>query len=176
MPQSHPFHTVGRRRVEAEFTGAEVTSNGGALLLAEADRRMGLTRAAAKAMGDDRRRRSRGPLHAGHRAPARPRPGAGPRGPQRPRCAEARPAACGKLRFPQAAAGRDAELAIPSTLCRFERKSGPAAAAALHEVLFEQFVKANRRFVIGKLCFPQAHPKPPKRIVLDFDATDVTLH
>ena len=46
------------RRVEAEFTGAEVTSNGGAMLLAEADRRMGLTQAAAEAMGDDRRRRS----------------------------------------------------------------------------------------------------------------------
>ena len=47
-----------RRLVEAEFTGAEVTSNGGAPLLAEADRRLGLTEAAARAMGDDRRRKS----------------------------------------------------------------------------------------------------------------------
>ena len=29
--------------MEAEFTGAEVTDNGGAMLLAEADRRLGLT-------------------------------------------------------------------------------------------------------------------------------------
>ena len=38
----------------------------------------------------------------------------------------------------------------------------PTEAMALHEVLFEQFVKA--------------HPRPPKRIVLDFDATDIPLH
>ncbi len=130
---------------------------------------MGLTRAAAKAMGDDRRRRSvvhstlaivRQRVHAlalghedlnDHGALRRDPP-------------------------TQAAAGRDGALASPSTLCRFERKSDPAEAMALHEVLFEQFVKANRRFVIGKLRFPQAHPKPPKRVVLDFDATDITLH
>ncbi len=52
------FSRSKRRAVEAEFTGAEVTSNGGAMLLAEADRRMGLTQAAADAIGDDRRRRS----------------------------------------------------------------------------------------------------------------------
>lgn len=52
------FSPSKRRRVEAEFTGAEVTANGGAALLAEADRRLGLTRAVAAAMGDDRRRGS----------------------------------------------------------------------------------------------------------------------
>ena len=35
------FSRSKRRHVEAEFTGAEVTGNGGAMLLAEADRRMG---------------------------------------------------------------------------------------------------------------------------------------
>ena len=52
------FTSSKRRRAEAEFTGAEVTSSGGAPLLAEADRRLGLTVAAARAMGDDRRRKS----------------------------------------------------------------------------------------------------------------------
>ena len=52
------FTSSKRRRGEAEFTGAEVTSNGGAPLLAEADRRLGLTDAVAWAMGDDRRRGS----------------------------------------------------------------------------------------------------------------------
>ncbi|MDD9963903.1 MAG: hypothetical protein OXU70_17645 [Gammaproteobacteria bacterium] len=37
------FSRSKKRAVEAEFTGAEVTANGGAMLLAEADRRMGLT-------------------------------------------------------------------------------------------------------------------------------------
>ena len=143
------------RRVEAEFTGAEVTSNGGAMLLAEADRRMGLTRAAADAIGDDRRRRS--VVHSalgilrqriyglilGHEDLNDHK----------------------RLRLDpalQAAAMRDGEMASPSTLCRFERRSSPAEAMALHEVLLEQFVAA--------------HPVPPGRIVLDFDATDVELH
>ena len=52
------FSRSKSRAEEAEFTGAEVSSNGGAMLLAEADRRMGLTQAAAEAIGDDRRRRS----------------------------------------------------------------------------------------------------------------------
>ncbi|MCZ0941516.1 MAG: transposase, partial [Gammaproteobacteria bacterium] len=52
------FSRSKNRVVEAEFTGAEVTSNGGAMLLAEVDRRLGLTQAAADAIGDDRRPRS----------------------------------------------------------------------------------------------------------------------
>ena len=56
---------------------------------------------------------------------------------------------------------RDGAMASPSNLCRFERKSTPWEALKLHGVLFEQFVAA--------------HPKPPKRIVLDFDATDIAL-
>lgn len=143
------------RRVEAEFTGAEVTSNGGAALLAEADRRLGLTRAAADAIGDDRRRGS--VVH----------------GTRDILCQRVYGLLLGhedlndhaRLRLDpalQAAAGRDREMASPSTLCRFERKSTSWEALKLHEVLFDQFVKA--------------HPKPPKRIVLDFDATDVALH
>ena len=57
---------------------------------------------------------------------------------------------------------RDGAKASPSTLCRFERKSRPWEALKLHGVLFDQFVAA--------------HPKPPERIVLDFDATDIALH
>ena len=44
------FSRSKRRAVEAEFTDAEVTSTGGAMLLAEADRRMGQTLAAADAI------------------------------------------------------------------------------------------------------------------------------
>ena len=149
------FSRSKRRRVEAEFTGAEVTSNGGAMLLAEADRSMGLTQAAADAIGDDRRRKSvvhrtldilRQRVYGlilGHEDLNDH----------------------GRLRLDpalQAAAMRDREMASPSTLCRFERRSSPAEALALHGVLFDQFVAA--------------HPVPPKRVVLDFDATDIKLH
>ena len=143
------------RRVEAEFTGAEVTSNGGAMLLAEADRRMGLTQAAADAIGDDRRRKS--VVHTA-RDILRQRVYGLVLGHEDLNDHK-------RLRLDpalQAAAMRDGELASPSTLCRFERRSSAAEALALHGVLLEQFVKA--------------HPVPPGRIVLDFDATDIELH
>lgn len=41
------------------------------------------------------------------------------------------------------AAGRDGELASPSTLCRFERQSSHSEAMAPDEVLFEQFVAVS---------------------------------
>ena len=149
------FSRSKRRRVEADFTGAEVTSNGGAMLLAEADRRMGLTQAAADAVGDDRRLKS--VVHA-TRDIIRQRTYGLILGYEDLNDH-------GRLRLDpalQAAVMRDGELASPSTLCRFEGGSGPWEAMQLHGVLFEQFVAA--------------HPKPPKRIVLDFDATDIALH
>ncbi len=53
-------------------------------------------------------------------------------------------------------------LASPSTLCRFEQRFDRRAAVALHHVLLDQLVKA--------------HPRPPRRLILDFDATDTPLH
>ena len=61
----------------------------------------------------------------------------------------------------QAAATRDGEMVSQSTLCRLERRSS-AEAMVPHGVFLDQFVAA--------------HPVPPKRIVLDFDATDIKLH
>ena len=117
-----------RRRVEAEFTGAEVTANGGVPLIAAADRLMGLTAAVARAIADDQRGKSvvhpveaivRQRIHAlllGHED-------LNDHGALR--CDTAL----------HAAAGRDGELASASTLCRLERRSSRAEATALHEVL-----------------------------------------
>ncbi len=57
---------------------------------------------------------------------------------------------------------RDRVLASASTLCRFEHCAGRAEAVRLHEVLVEQFIASYQR--------------PPKRLVLDFDATDDRVH
>jgi len=46
---------VGRRVVEAAFDGGDIASDGGATLLRMCDQRIGLTTAAAKALGDERR-------------------------------------------------------------------------------------------------------------------------
>ena len=49
------FGRVGRRVVEAAFDGGDIVSDGGVLLLKRLDERLGLTRAAALAFGDERR-------------------------------------------------------------------------------------------------------------------------
>jgi len=46
---------LGRRVVKAEFDGGDIVSDGGVLLLEQVDERLGLTRAASRAFGDDRR-------------------------------------------------------------------------------------------------------------------------
>ena len=48
------------------------------------------------------------------------------------------------------------------TLCRWENRADRAAAWRLHEVMIEQFIASFRR--------------APKRLVLDFDATDDAIH
>ena len=62
----------------------------------------------------------------------------------------------------QTATSRVETLASPATLCRLEQRSDREAAVAIHEVLFDQFVAAFDR--------------APKRLILDFDATDTPLH
>lgn len=46
---------LGRRVVEASFDGGDIVSDGSVLLLRQVDRRIGLTRAAATALGDQQR-------------------------------------------------------------------------------------------------------------------------
>ena len=62
----------------------------------------------------------------------------------------------------QTATSSVSPLASPATLCRLEQAANRDDAIGLHKVLFAQFAKAHRR--------------RPKRLVLDFDATDVPLH
>ena len=53
-------------------------------------------------------------------------------------------------------------LATASTLCRLEQRAERESTVAIHRVLFNQFVRAYKQ--------------PPKRLILDFDATDTPLH
>lgn len=49
------FGNVGRLVVQAAFDGGDIVSDGGVMLVREADRRLGLTKAAAAAFTDQRR-------------------------------------------------------------------------------------------------------------------------
>ena len=50
------FAACRKRRVEADFPGGEITSNGGVLLLRQADRALGLIGSVARRLVDERQR------------------------------------------------------------------------------------------------------------------------
>ncbi len=153
--ESFDFPACKRRRIEACFKGGAITSDGGVLLLRQADRYLGLTEAIAKALGDPRRRAS-----CTHDLPSllRQRVYALALGYEDLNDHQ-------HLREDlaiQTAVERDTRLASASTLCRWENRADRASAWRLHEVLVEQFIGSYRR--------------PPRRLILDFDATDDAVH
>jgi len=62
----------------------------------------------------------------------------------------------------QTSLDRTDDLASASTLCRFENRADREAAWRMHEVLVDQFIQSFKR--------------RPKRLILDFDATDDAVH
>ena len=149
------FGRVGRRVVEAAFDGGDIVSDGGVLLLKRLDDRLGLTRAAAVAFGDERR--SASVQHSVHSLLAQRIYG----------LCLGWSDVCDHnvLRNDlvlQTAVGRDQPLGSAPTLSRLETGATPEHAAALHEVLMQQFLAS--------------HDKAPKELVLDVDATHVPLH
>ena len=143
------------RRIEASFKGGDITSDGGVLLLRQADRVLKLSESVAQALDDPRRRAScqhdalslvRQRLYAlalgyedlnDHHTLRR------------------------DLAL-QTAVARAEVLASASTLCRLEHRADRAQAWRLHEVLVEQFIGSFKR--------------APRKLVLDFDATDDRVH
>jgi hypothetical protein len=153
--ESFDFPACKRRRVEATFDGGDITSDGGVLLLQQVDQRLGLSRAIAGVIGDPRRQASC----------------------QHDLLSLLRQRLYGlalgyedlndhqTLRNDlalQTAVKRDTALASASTLCRWENRADRVTAWRLHEVLIDQFIASFR--------------SPPKRLILDFDATDDAVH
>lgn len=149
------FGRLGRRVIEADFSGGDLSSDGGLLLLRQVDEHLGLSRAAAAAIPD-------------------------PRDPERVRHGLRELLAqrlyglcCGyedlndhkALRsdlLMQTAVGSDELLASAPTFSRLENRATRAQAVALHGVLLDQFVAS--------------HAAAPQELVLDIDASDVPLH
>jgi hypothetical protein len=152
---SFDFPPFERRRVQAEFSGGEISSDGGVPLLRAADQRLGLMEAVDRVIADPRnpklihhpqlsllRQRIYG-LCLGYEdlndhATLSTDPGI------------------------QTAGERDEALGGAATLCRLENRITRESAVRLHEVLLDRFIASFQ--------------SPPEELILDFDATDDPLH
>ena len=146
---------VKGRKVRVAFGGSDLTSDSGAHLLRLVDRRIGLTEQLARRLPDDR---VAGRCVHSLRDLLRQRIYGLALGYEDLNdSAEMRhdPA----LRV---AAEAPSSLASPATLCRLEQRSGAKEAMLMHELLLEQFIAS--------------YDKPPRRLILDIDATDNPVH
>ena len=149
------FPACKRRKINVQFDGGSVTSDGGSLLLRQADRMLGLTQKAAALLHDPRRKAS-----CEHRGLDLIRQrvygiALGYEDLNDHQTLRHDPAL-------QTAVDRDTTLGSSSTLCRFENQMDKQAAWALNELLVETFIAS----------FKEA----PEELILDFDATDDRVH
>jgi hypothetical protein len=153
--ESFNFPDVKGRVVEVNFQGGDITSDGGVMLLREVDRTIGLSKAVTQVLKDSRRQASC--KHDGLSI-LRQRIYALASGYEDLNDHQ-------QLRHDlaiQTAVERTDILASNSTLCRWENCSDRQAAWGIHEVMMEQFIASFRQ--------------PPSELIMDFDATDDTVH
>ena len=144
-----------RRRVEVDFAGGDISSNGGVGLLDLAERRLGLLSALARRLDD---RRQAGKVRHGLLPLLRQRVFGLALGHEDVNDHDG-------LRDDlalQTACGRESRLASASTVGRLERSADRAWAWAAHGAMMESFIGS----------FTTA----PEALVLDFDATDDAVH
>jgi DDE family transposase len=160
------FTPLGRREVIGQFDAGAISSDGGAILLREVDRRIHLLDRVNRLIPDPR-----DPLHIQHD--------------QRTLIAQRVLAiACGwedlndhtnlrndlilQLATDRTASAEGGEvdpdrpLASASTLCRLENRIDRKACVEINKLLVEMYI--------------ESHPTPPTEIILDFDATDDPVH
>ena len=155
LPRTFQFSSLFRRTVDAQFSGGHITSDAGLLLLREVDRKAQLSATLAKRLSDERQASK---VRHDLKTMLQQRLFTIAAGyedlndHQTLRSDFALQTAVGKLE----------PLASTSTLHRFEAAMDKRAIIESHRLLWEQFIASYR--------------KAPKRIVLDFDATDIPLH
>ena len=153
------FSSLRRQKVEADWNGGSLTSDAGAVLLRETDRRIGLIDALNRCISDPRN-----PDWIIHE--------------QRTLLAQRIfGIALGyedlndqqSLRedplfqvVTERGVKKDQPLGSPPTLCRLENRVGREEAFLMNAVFVEQFIRS--------------HATPPEEVLLDFDATDDPVH
>ena len=150
-----PFAKLGRREIDVDFDGGDVSSDGGLLLLRQVERRLGLLKAVAEILPDPR-----SPLLVKHKTEEMLR--------QRVfglcqgyEDLNDHDTLRNDLAV-QTALERDTAGASSPTLCRFENRADRATAVATSRILVEQFIAS----------FKEA----PSELIFDFDATDDIVH
>ncbi|MEJ1381498.1 MAG: IS1380 family transposase [Candidatus Sedimenticola sp. (ex Thyasira tokunagai)] len=149
------FPVLKRRKVQAEFSGGDITSDGGVLLLRQIDLRLGLMKAVDAVIPDPRN-----PDYITHSQLSLLRQrvyglSLGYEDLNDHKTLRNDPAL-------QTAVDREQELGSQSTLCRLEGRTGRKAAVDIHRVLIDQFIAS--------------FDSPPDELILDFDATDDQVH
>jgi hypothetical protein len=153
------FSSLGSKIIQADFKGGSLTSDAGALLLREADKRIGLIDALDRCLPDPRNE-----FYIAHE--------------QKTMLAQRifgiamgyedlndhqtlRQAPLFQI-VSERGIKDDLPLASPPTLCRLENRVDRKSLAAMAGVFAEQFVAS--------------HATPPEEIILDFDPTDDPVH
>ena len=167
--ESFAFAAHFSRQITAQFDGARMTTDGGALLLRQADRKIGLLRRVAAAFCD-----GRDPARVEHSLPEM----LGQRifglalgyedlnDHEQLRHDPLLAVLAGKREVEEPLAGK-------STLNRMElTPAGAAAAQRYHKITY--LPEPLDALLVD--IFLEAHPAPPAQIVLDLDVTDTPLH
>jgi hypothetical protein len=149
------FPVFKRRKVQAEFSGGDITSDGGVLLLRQIDRRLGLLKSIDQVIPDPR-----DPRYITHSQLSLLRQriygiALGYEDLNDHETLRRDPAI-------QTSVERDEDLGGQSTLCRLENRIDRQVAVRMHEVIIEQFIASFE--------------SPPDELILDFDATDDPVH
>jgi len=155
IPLSYQFSKVKSRQIEINFKGGDISSDGGVLLLREADKRLGITNDLAKMFPD---KRDASKITHSMQTMIKQR---------------IYGIALGyedlndhdnlrKCPAMQTSVDTIDDMASNSTLCRMENNADREFAIKTHELM------------IGK--FMESYKSAPKQLILDFDATDDEIH
>jgi hypothetical protein len=154
-----PFSSMGRRSVLADFAGGSITSDAGAILLREVDRRLKLVDRLNEVIPDPR---NQALITHQQATMLRQRIFAIALGYEDGNDHQhLRDDPLMQL-VTEGGIDPDQALASPPTLCRLENRASRAALVDMVKVFVEVFI--------------QSHASAPKELVLDFDATDDAVH
>lgn len=152
---NYQFPKIKNRELEVSFTGGDISSDGGATILMEADKKLGLTKDLAKLFPDIR---DQSKVSHDIESMIKQRVYGIALGYEDLNDHD-HLRKCPAL---QTIVGRLEDMASSSTLCRFENRSDRKLILATHKLILDKFIAS--------------HKTPPKELILDFDATDDQIH